>query len=84
MQLADLTSVVSMRKRAEVMGFQSANPDEMIFVAVPGYVEPPSVDLSTSGSEHVLAPVILPEYSESWFDYFLNQQASAVATGGQP
>jgi len=84
MQLADLTSVVSMRKRAEVLGFQSANPDEMIFVAVPGYVEPPSVDLSTSGSDHVLAPVILPEYSESWFDYFLNQQTSSAATGGQP
>lgn len=84
MQLADLTSVESMRKRAEAMGFQTANPDAMIFVAVTGYVEPSSVDLSTPGSSHTTAPIILPEYTESWFDYFLNQQTSTTSTGGQP
>jgi len=84
MQLADLTSVESMRKRAEAMGFQTASPDAMIFVAVTGYVEPSSVDLSTPGSSHTAAPIILPEYTESWFDYFLNRPTSATSSGGQP
>ena len=84
MQLADLTSVESMRKRAEAMGFQDASPDDMIFVSVTGYVEPSSVDLSTPGSSHTAAPIILPEYTESWFDYFLNQQTTAPSSGGQP
>ena len=84
MQLADLTSVESMDKRAEAMGFQTASPDAMIFVAVTGYVEPSTVDLSTPGSSHIASPIILPEYNESWFDYFLNQQTSTTSTGGQP
>jgi hypothetical protein len=84
MQLADLTSVKSMAQRAEAMGFQPATPDDTIFVAVPGYVEQSGVDLSTPGSSHTAAPAILPEYTESWFDYFLNQQSSSTSTGGQP
>ena len=84
MQLADLTSVQSMRKRAETMGFQTASPDSMLFVAVSGYTEPTSVDLSTPGSSQTAAPIILPEYTESWFDYFLNQPTSAASSGGQP
>jgi len=84
MQLAYLSSVESMRKRAEAMGFQTAGSDDMIFVAVSGYVGPASVDLSTPGSSHTAAPIILPEYTESWFDYFLDQQISATSTGGQP
>jgi len=84
MQLADLTSVASMQKRAEAMGFQPADADQMIFVTVPGYTGQSSVDLSTPGSVHTAAPIILPAYTESWFDYFLNQQTPAASTGSQP
>ena len=83
-QLAGLTSVESMRQRAEAMGFQAITPGDMIFVAVPGYPEQSTVDLSNPGSNHPAAPVILPEYTESWFDYFLNQQVSSAASGAQP
>ncbi len=83
MKLADLTSVESMRQRAEAMGFQPAGPDDITYVAVPGYVAQSGVDLSTPGAAQPAAPILLPEYTESWFDYFMNQQASAPA-GGQP
>ena len=84
MQLADLTSVESMQKRADAMGFQPAAADQMIFVSIPGYTGQATVDLSTPGSAHTAAPSILPAYTESWFDYFLNQQPSTVSVGSQP
>jgi len=83
-QLAGLTSVEAMQQRAEAIGFQPASPDDITYVAVPGYVAQSAVDLSTPGAAHPAAPVILPEYTESWFDYFMNQQASSASAGGQP
>ncbi len=83
-KLADLTSVESMRQRAEAMGFQPAGPNDITYVAVPGYVAQSAVDLSTPGAAQPAAPIILPEYTESWFDYFMNQQASSASAGGQP
>jgi hypothetical protein len=82
-QLAALTSVETMRKRAEEMGFQPATPDDMIFISVPGYVPQSTVDFSSPPSDQPPVPVILPEYTESWFDYFLNQQVSSATKAGQ-
>jgi len=83
-QLAALTSVEAMQKRAEVMGFQPANPDEITYVAIPGYVMQSAVDLSTPDSSQPDDPIILPEYTESWFDYFINQQTESASVGGLP
>jgi hypothetical protein len=81
--LASLTSVEAMQPRAEALGFQPANPDDITYVAVPGYVARTSVDLSIPGTSQPAAPVILPEYTESWFDYFIGQKTSSNA-GDQP
>jgi len=83
-QLAALNSIETMRARAEAMGFQPASIDDMTYVSVPGYVEPSAVDMSTQVTSQAAIPVILPEYTESWFDYFLNAQASSSSTGAQP
>jgi cell division protein FtsL len=85
-QLAGLTSFEAVQQRAEAMGFQPTSPDDITYVAVPGYVAQSAVDLSTPSSVLGLpsSPVILPEYTESWFDYFMNQQASSASAGGQP
>lgn len=83
-QLAGLVSVEAMQQRAEDMGFQPANPDDITYVAVPGYVPQSTVDLSFAGSSKPDAPIILPEYTESWFDYFINQQSRFASAGGQP
>ena len=83
-RLAKLTSIEAMRQRAEAMGFEPANPEDITYVAVPGYVAQSAVDLSTPGNEQPVVPIILPEYTESWLDYFMNQQAASASAGGQP
>ena len=83
-QLARLISVEAMQQRAEAMGFQPVSPDDITYMAVPGYVAPSAVDLSTPGSNPPAVPIILPEYTESWFDYFMNKQASSDSAGGLP
>jgi cell division protein FtsL len=83
-QLAGLSSIEAMQQRAETMGFQPASLDEITYVSVAGYVPQSAVDLSTPGTNAPAVPIILPEYTESWFDYFMNQQASSIAAGAQP
>jgi hypothetical protein len=83
-QLAGLTSVAAMQQRAEALGFLSVDPEEITYVVVPGYVRPAGVDLSTPGGTGPAVPVILPEYTESWFDYLLAQQSDTASSGGQP
>jgi hypothetical protein len=83
-QLAGLISIGSMQERADTMGFLPASPTDITFVAVPGYVAQSAVDLSMPGVTKPPVPIILPEYTESWFDYFINQQASSATAGGQP
>lgn len=82
--LAGLTSFAAMEKRANGMGFQPANPDEITYVAVSGFVAQSAVDLSTPGSNQPPVPVILPEYTQSWIDYFINKQVASDSSGGQP
>jgi hypothetical protein len=83
-RLAGLTSIEAMQGRAEALGFQPASPDEIAYVAVPGFVTYSAVDLSRPDGTQPVVPAILPEYTQSWFDYFMNQQASSAATGDQP
>jgi hypothetical protein len=83
-KLAGMTSVEAMQPRADALGFQPANTDDITYIEVPGYVGPSTVNLSTPGTAQPAVPVILPEYSESWLDYFINQKASSASAGGQP
>ncbi len=83
-QLAGLISVESMQKRADVMGFLPANPTDITFVSVPGYASQSAIDLSSSNANRPAAPIILPEYTESWIDYFINKQTSSSNGRGQP
>jgi hypothetical protein len=83
-QLAGLTSIDAMQHRAESMGFEPAGPTDMTYVAVPGYAVPSAVDMSSTGTNLPEVPIILPEYTESWLDYFMNQQVSSSTAGDQP
>jgi cell division protein FtsL len=83
-KLAGLTSIEAMQKRAEALGFQPASPDDITYVAVPGFVAQSAVDFSKPDAIQPDVPVILPEYTESWFDYFMNQKASSASAGIQP
>lgn len=83
-QLAGLTSVESMQQRAEALGFQPASPDDMTYVIVPGYTPRKAVDMSTPNSDQPQAPSLLPDYTESLFDWITRRLASSVPAGGQP
>jgi cell division protein FtsL len=83
-RLAGLTSIEAMQGRAESMGFQSASLDEITYVTVPGFVEQSAVNLSRSDAAQPVVPLILPQYTESWLDYLINQQASSIYPGDQP
>ena len=85
--LAGLTSVESMQKRAGEMGFQPADPSSITYVAVPGYVPSTSVDLSqpnTDSQSQSQEPVILPDYTESLFDWITRTLAATNPVGSQP
>ena len=80
-QLAGLTSFASMQQRAEALGFQPASPEDVTFVIVPGYTPQSAVNMSSA----VEAPqplIILPEYTESLFDWITHKLASSASTGG--
>jgi cell division protein FtsL len=86
-QLAGLTSVESMQKRADAMGFQPANPEDITYLVVPGYTPRAAVDMSqaqTTGQDQTQTPVLLPEYTESLFDWITRTLASSVPAGAQP
>jgi cell division protein FtsL len=83
-RLAKLTSIEAMQQRAQAMGFEPANPEDITYVAVSGYVAQTAVDLSIPGKEQPVVPIILPEYTESWLDYFMDKQVASASAGGQP
>lgn len=85
--LAGLTSVGSMQKRAEAMGFQPADPSSITYVTVPGYVPSTSVDLSqpsTDSQGQSQELVLLPDYTESLFDWITRTLAATNPVGSQP
>ncbi|HVM70498.1 MAG TPA: hypothetical protein VMT91_01980 [Anaerolineales bacterium] len=85
--LAGLTSMESMQSRAEAMGFKPVDPKNITYVPVPGYTPQTSVDLSQPGADNpskTQKPVLLPEYTESLFDWITRTLASSAPAGGQP
>ncbi len=70
-QLASLTSVSVMERRARELGFRPMEPDEAEYLIVPGYSAPQAVDLSSLQPPQLTPLIILPEYNQSlleWFD----------------
>jgi cell division protein FtsL len=78
-ELAALTSTEAMQARAVGLGFGPVTPDEITYIAVPGYTGNQTINLSTQASSP--APSLLqPEYSETLFDWFTRQ----ISAGAQP
>ncbi|MDY6872507.1 MAG: hypothetical protein SVR81_00860 [Chloroflexota bacterium] len=91
-EIADLTtdlaaaqSVEKMMKRAKELGFRMLDPNEAVYIEVPGldpYAElelaPPRVNVLQE------TPLIQPTYKSSLWDWFVSNiwQVSAETTGG--
>lgn len=71
-QLASLGSIQNMQERAEAMGFIPATPEEFIYISVPAYTPKPAFSMAPRKSPNP-APILLPEYTESLFDWFSNR-----------
>jgi len=83
-QLAILSSVESMQKRADAMGFKPADPEDITYVVVAGYMPAKSVDFSASREEQKPSFYLSPLYSESMLDWITRTLASSANAGGQP
>jgi cell division protein FtsL len=86
-QLAGLTSVESMQSRAKALGFQPASPEDITYVVVPGYAPQTAVDMSQpweASQDQSQKPILLPEYTESLFDWITRRLVSSSSAGGQP
>ena len=86
-QMAGLTSMASMQQRAEAMGFAPADMGDITYVVVPGYKLHTSVDMSqpvTPNQVQNNAPVLLPSYTESLFDWITRKLVSSGTSGVQP
>ncbi len=82
-QLAGLTTTDSMEKRAQQLGFHEVAPEDLTYVVVPGYLPRQPVDMNLP-NDRPAAPVILPQYTESLFDWLGREFNSTLPAGGQP
>ena len=71
-KIAGLTSTRIMQERAAELGFQPTGPEEFTYLYVPGYIQKTAISLGPNTAPNS-APVILPEYTESLFDWFANR-----------
>ncbi len=83
-QLASLSSVESMQKRAEAMGYSPADPNDITYVFVPGYTPRNAVNMSSPQAPESQPLFILPAYTESLFDWLTRTLAESVSAGGRP
>ena len=69
-QLGLLTSIRTMERRAEELGFQSINPDEVLYVSVSGYAGRQAASLAPPpGPITVPDSSLPPEYTQTLFDW---------------
>ncbi len=69
-QLALIKSSEQMEQRAEALGFKPVQKDEITFLSVPGYMEPPVMVYQHQAVEKPPGRTKLPdEYTESLFDW---------------
>ena len=81
-QLALLTSASVMEERAVAMGFEAANPDQVVYIVVPGYTGRQTAILAPPpGITEAQGPVIKSIYRQSLWDWLfqgINRLSSSV------
>lgn len=73
-QLARIQSTNSMAQRAMAMGFKVVEPDEKLFLPVPGYTGRQPITMAPKTVPPVYGAVVIPShYTETIFDWFKRQ-----------
>lgn len=81
-ELAGLTSVEAMQKRAQALGLYPVEPEEITYVFAAGYTPPSAVDMSSSDTVSETA-ILLPIHTETLFDWFTRKLTAPMQVGGQ-
>lgn len=69
-QLAFITSTREMEKRAEALDFRPVEAEDVLYISVPGYAKPTSVNLALPAPSAAPEEPSLPEdYTQSLFDW---------------
>lgn len=68
-ELARLTSKYEVERRAYILGFRPADPEEMEYLYVPGYITPKGAVLAATPELQPSTPNIPPEYTQSLLDW---------------
>ena len=69
-QLAQLTSNQAMEQRAKDLGFHPVDPADLVYLLVPGYIEPGPPDMAQKpGLNLEQTPKLPSDYTESLFDW---------------
>jgi cell division protein FtsL len=68
-ELARLTSMGEVERRAYALGFRPVEPEEVEYLYVPGYITPKGAVLAAAPELQPSAPDISPEYTQSLLDW---------------
>lgn len=69
-ELAFVTSAVEMKKRAAELGFEPVNPDEAVYMVIPGYPGRQTAIMAPPPSPvTVVKPLIQPSYTQSLWEW---------------
>lgn len=84
-QIALLTSVTVMEKRAKDMGFKRIDPTEAEYITIPGYTGRQTVVLaSPPGIDETKDTVVIPAYRQSLWDWmFQGINRLSASVGGE-
>ncbi|MHC1741375.1 MAG: hypothetical protein AB9897_09730 [Anaerolineaceae bacterium] len=81
-QLALISSSSVMEERAKVLGFEAANPEDVVYVSVPGYTGRQTAILAPPpGITETQGAVVKSEYRESLWDWLfqgINRLSNSV------
>jgi cell division protein FtsL len=81
-ELARLTSMDVVEKRAYALGFRPVEPEEVEYLYVPGYVAPKGAILAAAPELQPSAPDIPPEYTQSLSDW-LDERLQSPSRGSR-
>ena len=78
-QLGMLTSIRSMERRAEDLGFQPINPDNVIYITVKGYTGRQAASLAPPpGPIKTSTALLPPEYTQTLFEWLTEATLQSV------
>ena len=81
-ELARLTSMDVVEKRAYELGFRPVKPEEVEYLYVPGYIAPKGAMLAVAPELQPSAPDIPPEYTQSLLDW-LDERLQSPGRGSR-